>query len=76
MRVRGGQVGVMLVEAPGGETRVSLRCRPPLNVLRVAQRFGGGGHHRAAGFRIQASLEEAEARVLEALRAVLPEPPP
>ena len=76
MRVRGGQVGVMLVEAPGGETRVSLRCRPPLNVLQVAQRFGGGGHHRAAGFRIQASLEEAEARVLEALRAVLPEPPP
>lgn len=71
VRVQGGQVGVMLVEAPGGEVRVSLRCRPPLDILPVAEQFGGGGHQRAAGFRIRASLDDAEARILEALRPVI-----
>jgi len=76
MRVRGGRVGVMLVEAPGGEIRVSLRCRPPLDILHVAQQFGGGGHQRAAGFRIRTSMDDAEARILEALRPVLAEASP
>jgi len=76
MRVQGGQVGVMLVEAPGGEIRASLRCRPPLSILPVAEQFGGGGHRRAAGFRIRASLEDAEARILEALRTLLAEASP
>jgi len=73
MRLRGGLVGALLVEAPDGEIRVSLRCRPPLSILPVAEKFGGGGHHRAAGFRLRASLDEAESRLLEALREILPD---
>lgn len=71
MRVRGTRVGVMLVEADPDTVRVSLRCQPGLNVLEVAKRFGGGGHIRAAGCRVKASLDAAEARVLEAVQAAL-----
>jgi phosphoesterase RecJ-like protein len=78
LRIRGTQVAVMLVEADGDEVRVSLRARPPVNVLQVAEQFGGGGHHRAAGARLTGSLDEVEARVLEAVRRVLDAagPPP
>ena len=64
MKVRGTQVGVMLVEADGDDIRLSLRSRPPVDVLRVAEHFGGGGHHRAAGARLQGPLDRAEAEVL------------
>ncbi len=73
MRVRGTQVGVMLVEADGDDIRVSLRSRPPVNVLQVAEQFGGGGHHRAAGAKLTGSMDQVEARVLEAVRRVLDE---
>jgi phosphoesterase RecJ-like protein len=71
MRVRGTRVGLMLVEANGDEVRVSLRSRPPVNVLRVAEKFGGGGHHRAAGARLNGSLDKVEATVLEAVAETL-----
>jgi len=71
MKVRGTQVGVMLVEADGDDIRLSLRSRPPVDVLRVAEHFGGGGHHRAAGARLAGSIDDVEAKVLEAVRQAL-----
>ena len=71
MRIRGVRVGVLLVEAERRQVRVSLRARLGLDILRVARRFGGGGHIRAAGFRLDGTLDEAEAMVLEAVRPVL-----
>jgi len=75
MRVRGGLVGIMLVEAARGEVRVSLRCRPPINILPVAEKFGGGGHHRAAGAKMTGTLDRVEAQLLEALRETLDRTP-
>lgn len=74
MKVRGARVGIMLVEAEGDEVRVSLRSKPPANVLRVAERFGGGGHHRAAGARLHGSLDRVEAEVLAAVAEALAKP--
>lgn len=71
LQVRGALAGVMLVEADPGEVRVSLRSVPGVNVLQVAERFGGGGHMRAAGARLEGTLREVEARVLDALGPVL-----
>jgi phosphoesterase RecJ-like protein len=73
MKVRGTQVGVMLVEAEGDTVRVSLRSRPPVNVLKVAERFGGGGHTRAAGAKMHGMLDRVEAEVLAAVAEVLEE---
>ena len=71
MRVRGTRVGLMLVETEGDEVRVSLRCTPGLNVLEVAEQFGGGGHIRAAGARLTGPLDQVEARVLAAVDEAL-----
>ncbi len=62
----GIEVGVMLFEADEG-VRVSLRSKGGVDVARVAERFGGGGHRAAAGCFIEGSLADARARVLAAL---------
>lgn len=40
--------------------RVSLRSKGDVNVARIAERFGGGGHRNAAGCTLRGRWEEAE----------------
>lgn len=52
-------------------TKLSLRSKPgdhPVDVNELAGRLGGGGHARAAGARCELPVEEAIARLLEAMR--------
>lgn len=67
--VRGSQVALFFQETPGrpGVTRLSIRTRPPLDAAALAQRFGGGGHPRAAGCTLKGALP----RRRQALRAVV-----
>ena len=71
MKVRGVQVGILLTDGGTGEVRVSLRSRPGTDILRVAERFGGGGHRYAAGARVQGSLEAVESQILAAVGQAL-----
>lgn len=49
--------------------KVSLRSKMGINVARIAEVFGGGGHRNAAGYIIKADLKEAKESLLrEALR--------
>ncbi len=64
-------VALVFVEQDGGRIDVGLRASPGLNVARFAVRFGGGGHALAAGFETEGPLEQAEERVLDALRVDL-----
>lgn len=66
--IEGAEVVVILVEQPGGKTKVSWRCREGLDVSGLAASFGGGGHKPAAGAMIEGSLEDVKARVLDATR--------
>jgi len=43
--------------------RVSLRSKGPINVARVAETFGGGGHKNAAGFRVSGDWDEVEREI-------------
>ena len=52
--------------------RVSLRSKGDINVAKVAEGFGGGGHKNAAGLRIEGAWDDAEAKIVQALRASLP----
>ncbi len=53
------------------EIRVSLRSRSTHDVARVAERFGGGGHRKAAGLTIRKNLSEAKSIVIEELARLL-----
>lgn len=47
--------------------RVSLRSKGTVNVARIAERFGGGGHKNAAGLRIEGDWDECERQIVNAL---------
>lgn len=67
-------VAVLFEELPAeGAVRISLRSKDArADVNAIAKQFGGGGHTAAAGARIRGNRNEIEARVLEAIRKVLP----
>jgi bifunctional oligoribonuclease and PAP phosphatase NrnA len=69
--VQGVEVGLFFMDQPRGGVKVSFRSRGRVDVARVAETFGGGGHRQASGAVLQAPLAEARARVLEAVAAAL-----
>ncbi len=48
--------------------RISLRSKNRVNVARVAELFGGGGHANAAGFTAKADYDELSRDVIERLK--------
>jgi len=58
--ILGVELGVLIRETGENGCKFSLRSNSWLNVARLASRFGGGGHARAAGFTSQGSLEDAK----------------
>jgi phosphoesterase RecJ-like protein len=53
--------------ASNGEVRVSLRSKYDVDVRKVANGFGGGGHKNAAGFTVTEPLSEARPRIIALL---------
>lgn len=47
--------------------RVSLRSKGDVNVARIAEQFGGGGHKNAAGCRAEGDWDEREREIVTAL---------
>jgi phosphoesterase RecJ-like protein len=68
-------VGLFFMEQPRGGVKVSFRSQARVDVARVAEAFGGGGHRLASGAILPTSLDEARARVLQAVGAALDAPP-
>jgi len=58
----------LLKECGPGVYRTSLRSKGDVNVARVAEMFGGGGHRNAAGCTLKGTWEEAEQRIVSLLR--------
>ena len=69
--VRGARVMALIVELDHGLYKVSLRARGEPDVERIARRFGGGGHAKAAGCRFAGSYEELVERLRELVRSEL-----
>jgi phosphoesterase RecJ-like protein len=62
------EVAAFFRELPDGRYRVSLRSKGKLDVARVAETFGGGGHECASGCSVDGPLAEAVRQVLSQLR--------
>ena len=62
-----------LREEGENEVKVSLRSKGTVDCAALCKAFGGGGHTRAAGATVQASLPEAEQRLTAALLAAFPQ---
>jgi phosphoesterase RecJ-like protein len=75
LTVDGVQCAFIVIEQPSGQMKVSFRSRSTVDVAKVAEQFGGGGHKQASGALLPGPLVNAQTRVLEALRIALDEAP-
>jgi len=50
------------------EWKASLRSKGKVNVAKIAEGFGGGGHARAAGCSIKGSIDEVKAKVISCVK--------
>jgi phosphoesterase RecJ-like protein len=66
-RTREADVACVLKEASDGAWRVSLRSLGAVDVCRIAEHEGGGGHRFAAGFTSDDPAEAVVRRILNAL---------
>jgi phosphoesterase RecJ-like protein len=77
LSVDGTQMAVILVEQPDGSFKISLRSRCQVDCSAIAERFGGGGHKKAAGASLPGPLESARRKILDAVRSAMqPNPSP
>lgn len=71
LSIAGVEVAVFFREMPDHRLRVSLRSKGAVNVARIAERFGGGGHDCASGFSLDGPLAVASERILAQMRMAL-----
>lgn len=62
---KGTEVAVFLYELEANTYKVSLRSKGKVNVSQIAQRFGGGGHVRAAGVTMRGTAYDVVNRITE-----------
>ena len=65
------EISCVLKEYNSTLTKVSLRSKNDIDVSEISIKFDGGGHAKAAGFQINAGLEESEAIVVKELEKYL-----
>src|ERR1051325_457348 len=58
----------LLKEKEPGIYRTSLRSKGDVNVARIAEQFGGGGHRNAAGCTLVGAWDEAERTIVRLLK--------
>jgi phosphoesterase RecJ-like protein len=67
----GVDVALFFMEQPRGGTKISFRSSPNVDVAKIAESFGGGGHRQAAGAVVDGSMTEVKNRVLAAVTMAL-----
>lgn len=69
----GVEVAIFLYEANTQEYKVSMRSKSYIDVQKVAQFFGGGGHVRAAGCTMQGSMHDGVNNLTREIAKQMPE---
>ncbi|MFP4599063.1 MAG: DHH family phosphoesterase [Persicimonas sp.] len=69
--IRGVEVATQLREHAENVWRVSFRSRGKVDVSELAAKFGGGGHHNAAGCMIEGTSDELVDKLSQALVGLL-----
>ena len=65
------EVSVLVKETKEGNIRCSLRSKGGVNVSKIAQALGGGGHVAAAGFKSSLNIDDTLANVLSIISGEL-----
>ncbi len=72
LQIRTVEASVLLVEPPeGGPIRISFRSKGGVDCAKFAEQFQGGGHKRAAGAKLNTSLQSAHDQIIQAMLRML-----
>lgn len=69
--IRGVEISALLKEEEESLIKVSLRAKSRGDVAAISQKFGGGGHRKAAGCTLRKPLQEACADIMKAIEEEL-----
>lgn len=69
--VRGVEVAIFFRELSKKSFKVGFRSKGAVDVSKLAEGFGGGGHHNAAGCIVDGSIEAVREQVFSHIKAVL-----
>lgn len=64
--IKGVEIGIFIKQKTDTEYKVSLRANSDADMSKVAEKFGGGGHRGAAGYRFEnKSIKEIKENLLK-----------
>jgi phosphoesterase RecJ-like protein len=69
--IAGVRLALLFRQLAGGRIKVSFRSVGVVDVARLAEQFGGGGHRKAAGASLEGTLAGVQEQVLAAARRTL-----
>ena len=67
------QAVIFFKVSAAGEVRVSMRSKYDVDVRRVANEYGGGGHKNAAGFTVSGEPSDVRPQILQRVTAAIAE---
>lgn len=65
------KIAAIITEIQKGQVRGSIRSKGNVNVRPLAEMFGGGGHMKASGYRVNGNLKEAKEAFFKAAAQLL-----
>lgn len=71
LSIRDVEAAVFFKEIRPGHFRISLRSKGNVDVSKIAEHFGGGGHKYASGCTVIGTQDSVENRVLSSLQSAL-----
>lgn len=66
--ISGVEVALFFKEIEPELLKVSVRTKSCVDATRIAALFGGGGHKRAAGFKVNGRLEQCEEEIIRTVK--------
>jgi phosphoesterase RecJ-like protein len=69
--IAGVRLALLFRQIANGRIKVSFRSKGAVDAAGLAQQFGGGGHHKAAGASLEGSVAEVQTQVLAEARRAL-----
>ncbi len=67
-RIKTVEAAAFFVKLMDNRIKISLRSKGSVDVRKIAQEFGGGGHKMASGLHMDGSLQNAENIILERMK--------
>lgn len=68
INICGVEVGILIKEKENGSLRASLRSKTYVNVSKIANEFGGGGHKMASGCGYDGDINEFKLKLVDCTR--------